>query len=126
MLPNIRDADILKDLNCFLYVFPLFFCGLLMPSSSPWHYLLVIAILVHHCNHLVNLTMDSASRETNFMHCILQLVKTHQKRDIGCRRAHSYLYFLLQKIFDNIMNRDIPWPKVPEEISYDTYDLIDK
>ncbi|KAK4794518.1 hypothetical protein SAY86_012512 [Trapa natans] len=31
-----------------------------------------------------------------------------------------------QKIFDNIMNRDIPWPKVPEEISYDAYDFIDK
>ncbi|KAK4752883.1 hypothetical protein SAY87_021681 [Trapa incisa] len=31
-----------------------------------------------------------------------------------------------QKIFDNIMNKDIPWPKVPEEISYDAYDLIDK
>ncbi|CAL5364235.1 unnamed protein product [Camellia sinensis] len=31
-----------------------------------------------------------------------------------------------QKIFDNIMNRDIPWPKIPEEMSYEAYDLIDK
>ncbi|KAL5744366.1 hypothetical protein ACOSQ2_027482 [Xanthoceras sorbifolium] len=31
-----------------------------------------------------------------------------------------------QQIFDNIMNRDIPWPKVPEEITYDAYDLIEK
>ncbi|XP_031393821.1 probable serine/threonine protein kinase IRE isoform X3 [Punica granatum] len=31
-----------------------------------------------------------------------------------------------QNIFDNIMNRDIPWPKVPEEMSYDVYDLIDR
>ncbi|GAB4858743.1 hypothetical protein Ancab_010217 [Ancistrocladus abbreviatus] len=31
-----------------------------------------------------------------------------------------------QLIFDNIMNRDIPWPKVPEEISYEAYDLINK
>ncbi|ONK76107.1 uncharacterized protein A4U43_C03F23980 [Asparagus officinalis] len=31
-----------------------------------------------------------------------------------------------QKIFDNIMNRDIPWPHVPEEISHDAYDLVDK
>ncbi|XVF12359.1 hypothetical protein REPUB_Repub08aG0110200 [Reevesia pubescens] len=31
-----------------------------------------------------------------------------------------------QLIFDNIMNRNIPWPKVPEEISYEAYDLIDK
>ncbi|XP_074557254.1 putative serine/threonine protein kinase IRE [Curcuma longa] len=31
-----------------------------------------------------------------------------------------------QKIFDNIMNRDIPWPQVPEEMSFAAYDLIDK
>ncbi|XP_058107635.1 probable serine/threonine protein kinase IRE isoform X3 [Magnolia sinica] len=31
-----------------------------------------------------------------------------------------------QKIFDNIMNRDIPWPNVPEEMSHEAYDLIDK
>ncbi|XP_068641259.1 probable serine/threonine protein kinase IRE isoform X2 [Aristolochia californica] len=31
-----------------------------------------------------------------------------------------------QKIFDNIMNRDITWPRVPEEISYEAYDLINK
>ncbi|KAE8729919.1 putative serine/threonine protein kinase IRE [Hibiscus syriacus] len=31
-----------------------------------------------------------------------------------------------QLIFDNIMNRNIPWPKVPEEMSYEAYDLIDK
>ncbi|VFQ99604.1 unnamed protein product [Cuscuta campestris] len=31
-----------------------------------------------------------------------------------------------QQIFVNIMNRDIPWPKVPEELSVEAYDLIDK
>ncbi|XP_039025289.1 probable serine/threonine protein kinase IRE [Hibiscus syriacus] len=31
-----------------------------------------------------------------------------------------------QLIFDNIMNRNIPWPKIPEEMSYGAYDLIDK
>ncbi|KAK6926364.1 Protein kinase domain, partial [Dillenia turbinata] len=31
-----------------------------------------------------------------------------------------------QQIFDNILNRDIPWPKVPEEMSYEAYDLINK
>ncbi|KAH9607453.1 hypothetical protein KSS87_019350 [Heliosperma pusillum] len=31
-----------------------------------------------------------------------------------------------QQIFDNIMNHDIPWPKVPEEMSYEAYDLISK
>ncbi|GAB2265364.1 hypothetical protein Dimus_000424 [Dionaea muscipula] len=31
-----------------------------------------------------------------------------------------------QQIFDNIMNRDIPWPKIPDEMSYEAYDLIDK
>ncbi|CAH9072213.1 unnamed protein product [Cuscuta europaea] len=31
-----------------------------------------------------------------------------------------------QQIFINIMNRDIPWPKVPEDISFEAYDLINK
>lgn len=31
-----------------------------------------------------------------------------------------------QDIFDNIMNRNIPWPKVPEEIGSEAYDLINK
>ncbi|CAM8906040.1 unnamed protein product [Rhodiola kirilowii] len=31
-----------------------------------------------------------------------------------------------QQVFDNIMNRDIPWPHVPEELSYEAKDLIDK
>ncbi|XP_044504871.1 probable serine/threonine protein kinase IRE [Mangifera indica] len=31
-----------------------------------------------------------------------------------------------QQIFDNILNRDIPWPEVPGEMSYEAYDLIDK
>lgn len=24
------------------------------------------------------------------------------------------------------MNHDIPWPQVPEEMSYEAYDLVDK
>uniref|UniRef100_A0A7N0V4L3 non-specific serine/threonine protein kinase n=1 Tax=Kalanchoe fedtschenkoi TaxID=63787 RepID=A0A7N0V4L3_KALFE len=31
-----------------------------------------------------------------------------------------------QQIFDNIMNRDIPWPSEPEELSYEAKDLIEK
>ncbi|XP_020099336.1 probable serine/threonine protein kinase IREH1 [Ananas comosus] len=31
-----------------------------------------------------------------------------------------------QTIFDNILNRKIPWPQVPEEMSYEAQDLIDK
>ncbi|KAG2546460.1 hypothetical protein PVAP13_9KG034909 [Panicum virgatum] len=31
-----------------------------------------------------------------------------------------------QTIFDNILNRKIPWPHVPEEMSVETQDLIDK
>jgi len=31
-----------------------------------------------------------------------------------------------QTIFDNILNRKIPWPDVPEEMSYEAMDLIDK
>eukprot|EP00475_Leptophrys_vorax_P029962 TRINITY_DN44447_c0_g1_i1.p1 TRINITY_DN44447_c0_g1~~TRINITY_DN44447_c0_g1_i1.p1 ORF type:complete len:245 (-),score=26.47 TRINITY_DN44447_c0_g1_i1:170-904(-) len=29
-------------------------------------------------------------------------------------------------IFDNILNRDIPWPDIPEEMSYEAMDLIDR
>ncbi|KZV17816.1 hypothetical protein F511_01625 [Dorcoceras hygrometricum] len=31
-----------------------------------------------------------------------------------------------QQIFNNILNGDIPWPKVPEEMSLEAYDLIKK
>ncbi|XP_020589505.1 probable serine/threonine protein kinase IRE isoform X2 [Phalaenopsis equestris] len=31
-----------------------------------------------------------------------------------------------QKIFDNIMNRDISWPQIPQEMSHEAYDLINK
>uniref|UniRef100_A0A7N0T7A5 non-specific serine/threonine protein kinase n=1 Tax=Kalanchoe fedtschenkoi TaxID=63787 RepID=A0A7N0T7A5_KALFE len=31
-----------------------------------------------------------------------------------------------QTIFDNILNRNIPWPGVPEEMSYEARDLIDR
>lgn len=36
------------------------------------------------------------------------------------------MFLSMQQIFDNIINRDIPWPKVPDEISYEAYDLLDK
>ncbi|KAI3707811.1 hypothetical protein L2E82_36657 [Cichorium intybus] len=29
-----------------------------------------------------------------------------------------------QQVFGNIMNRDIPWPKIPKEMSFEAYDLI--
>ncbi|XP_014492723.1 probable serine/threonine protein kinase IRE [Vigna radiata var. radiata] len=31
-----------------------------------------------------------------------------------------------QQIFDNIINRDIQWPNIPDEISFEAYDLINK
>ncbi|PIA26624.1 hypothetical protein AQUCO_09100055v1 [Aquilegia coerulea] len=31
-----------------------------------------------------------------------------------------------QTIFDNILNRKIPWPRVPEEMSFEAEDLIDR
>eukprot|EP01018_Ginkgo_biloba_P037301 Gb_25063 [translate_table: standard] len=31
-----------------------------------------------------------------------------------------------QIIFDNILNRKIPWPRVPDDMSYEARDLIDK
>ncbi|RRT50681.1 hypothetical protein B296_00051585, partial [Ensete ventricosum] len=33
---------------------------------------------------------------------------------------------LYDKIFDNILNRKIPWPQVPGEMSFEAQDLIDK
>jgi len=33
---------------------------------------------------------------------------------------------VLQQIFDNIINRDIQWPKIPDEMSFEAYDLINK
>ncbi|KAK4567465.1 hypothetical protein RGQ29_003308 [Quercus rubra] len=32
----------------------------------------------------------------------------------------------LKTIFDNILNRKIPWPRVPEEMSHEAQDLIDR
>jgi len=34
--------------------------------------------------------------------------------------------FVLQQIFYSIINRDIQWPKIPKEISFEAYDLINK
>ncbi|KAL9255188.1 putative serine/threonine protein kinase IREH1 [Drosera capensis] len=33
---------------------------------------------------------------------------------------------VIPMIFDNILNKDIPWPRVPEEMSWEAYDIIDK
>lgn len=33
---------------------------------------------------------------------------------------------ILQIIFDNILNRKIPWPSVPSEMSYEAQDLINR
>lgn len=38
----------------------------------------------------------------------------------------TIVFGLLQQIFDNIMNRYIPWPEIPGEMTYEAYDLIDK
>ena len=34
--------------------------------------------------------------------------------------------FCVQVIFDNILNRNIPWPGVPEYMSEEAMDLIDR
>lgn len=41
-------------------------------------------------------------------------------------KYYCSLFFCLQQIFDNIINRDIQWPKHPEEISFEAYDLMNK
>ncbi|KAI3704917.1 hypothetical protein L1987_75146 [Smallanthus sonchifolius] len=40
--------------------------------------------------------------------------------------CYNYLQKKLIQIFANIMNRDLPWPQVPEDMSMEAYDLIDK
>jgi hypothetical protein len=36
------------------------------------------------------------------------------------------MYLFAQIIFDNILNRHIPWPPVPNYMSYEAQDLIDR
>lgn len=43
------------------------------------------------------------------------------------KKINSFLFMLLpQVIFDNILNRNIPWPGVPEDMSYEAQDLINR
>lgn len=37
-----------------------------------------------------------------------------------------YCFICIQMIFENILNRKIPWPHVPDDMSYDAKDLIDR
>ncbi|ESR60835.1 hypothetical protein CICLE_v10017365mg [Citrus x clementina] len=37
---------------------------------------------------------------------------------------HFPMFCCLQKNFESIMNRDIPWPNMPEEMSIEACDLI--
>lgn len=32
----------------------------------------------------------------------------------------------VQKIFDNILNRKVPWPPVPSDMTYEAQDLINR
>ncbi|RYR42473.1 hypothetical protein Ahy_A08g038957 isoform D [Arachis hypogaea] len=38
----------------------------------------------------------------------------------------SWFQLVISTIFDNILNRKIPWPAVPEEMSPEAQDLIDR
>ncbi|CAD6272147.1 unnamed protein product [Miscanthus lutarioriparius] len=50
------------------------------------------------------------------------LRRQHHRRDrVPASSARTCLI-----IFDNIMNREIPWPCVPAELIFEAYDLIDK
>lgn len=55
----------------------------------------------------------------------------------ACRDWNITIYLVLaltatfgiscaQIIFDNILNCNIPWPQIPEDMSYEAQDLIDK
>ncbi|CAI9283201.1 unnamed protein product [Lactuca saligna] len=52
-------------------------------------------------------------------------MKSYSPVDNGYHRLMQNLH-RVQQVFANIMNRDITWPKIPEEMSYEAYDLINK
>ncbi|CAI9259887.1 unnamed protein product [Lactuca saligna] len=52
-------------------------------------------------------------------------MKSYSPVDNGYHRLMQNLH-RVQQVFANIMNRDITWTKIPEEMSYEAYDLINK
>lgn len=45
---------------------------------------------------------------------------------MGLHLLNTLLFLAWQVIFDNILNKQIPWPFVPEEMSLEAQDLIDR
>jgi hypothetical protein len=43
-----------------------------------------------------------------------------------CSKFVTIILFFVQVIFDNILNRNIPWPNIPEDMSDEAADLIDR
>lgn len=64
--------------------------------------------------------LDAASGH-NFFIC--------SKKRYSVLKINCVKFFVLswpQIIFDNILNRKIPWPSVPDDMSYEAQDLINR
>ncbi|KAI3769505.1 hypothetical protein L6452_00611 [Arctium lappa] len=62
------------------------------------------------------------NRESFFSIVLLLLMLICNCQKLWCL-ANAYA---IPQTFVNIMNRDIPWPRIPEDMNYEAYDLIDK
>ncbi|KAI3690559.1 hypothetical protein L2E82_48650 [Cichorium intybus] len=83
--------------------------------------------------------LEQGGKSSKIVNCILELKSYSEWKQTGARAdwwsVGVILFDLLvgippfnaespQQVFGNIMNRDIPWPKIPEEMSFEAYDLI--
>ncbi|KAI3690556.1 hypothetical protein L2E82_48647 [Cichorium intybus] len=83
--------------------------------------------------------LEQGGKSSKIVNCILELKSYSEWKQTGARAdwwsVGVILFELLvgippfnaespQQVFGNIMNRDIPWPKIPEEMSFEAYDLI--
>ena len=53
----------------------------------------------------------------------------YSKKRYSVLKINRVKFFVLswpQIIFDNILNRKIPWPSVPDDMSYEAQDLINR
>ncbi|KAI3792030.1 hypothetical protein L2E82_05899 [Cichorium intybus] len=67
--------------------------------------------------------LEQGGKSSKIVNCIVELKSYSEWKQTGIPPFNAESP---QQIFGNIMNRDIPWPKIPEEMSFEAYDLINK
>ncbi|KAI3752764.1 hypothetical protein L2E82_24801 [Cichorium intybus] len=65
--------------------------------------------------------LEQGGKSSKIVNCIVELKSYSEWKQTGIPPFNAESP---QQISGNIMNRDIPWPKIPEEISFEAYDLI--